>query len=456
MASTIAAISTAPGEGGIGIIRISGSESKRILDDIFLKKSSGDMVSHMLYYGHIFKPGEEKIVDEVMAVYMKSPSTYTKEDVVEIHSHGSIASLNSILKIVIERGASVAERGEFTKRAFLNGRIDLSQAEAVIDLIKADTSKKLEIAVNQLQGNMSLNVRKIRNLLLEILAQIMVNIDFPDEDIEQESYENLMLKSLAVKDRISTIISDTAADDVYKNGIKIALIGRPNVGKSSLLNAILEKERAIVTEIPGTTRDTISERTQIGDIPIEIIDTAGIRDTQDLIERMGIERSKQAFNEADIVLMILDVSNNISKEEEEIIEALDPGRSIIFLNKQDLIPRISSADVRKILSEVNIIEGSVKNSKGILETKEMIISLASQGECGVHNENLLGNARQYEALIQAEEAMRDAIKAIELEEPFEIIELDVKDCYEILGRIIGEGLGEDIIDEVFSKFCLGK
>lgn len=456
---TIVAIATPRGEGGIGILRMSGSQAFDIAKKIFHPAGSGtayEPESHRFYYGHVLDPQNGRLVDETMTVFMKSPSSYTKEDVVEIQCHGGLISMQKILELCIDLGARMADRGEFTKRAFLNGRIDLTQAEAVVDMIKAETDKKYDIALDQLEGRTGRLLRKLRKEVLAVLAQLTVNIDFPDEDIEEENYGDLELELNAIGQKLKDLCDGAQVGQVYREGVELALIGRPNVGKSSLLNSLLGQERAIVTSVPGTTRDTIREMVEVEGIPIFITDTAGIRDTRDEIERLGVERSKEAFNQADIVLLMLDASQEINAEEEEILDRLDPDRSIIFINKDDLESKLDKEFLHARGGDVLQITGSVLHNVGIDQLKEAIYKQAVGSDAEGQDRLLITNARQYENLRAASRYLEDAKQAVKRREPFEIIDLDVRLCYTKLGNILGEELGEDIIDEVFSRFCLGK
>lgn len=456
---TIVAIATARGEGGIGILRMSGDKAFEIARRIFRLPSSKENYepeSHRFYYGHIVDPDTDRVIDETMTVFMASPSSYTKEDVVEIQCHGGIISMQKILELCIKQGARMAEKGEFTKRAFLNGRIDLTQAEAVIDMIKAETDKKYDIAVEQLEGRTSRMLRELRQEVLAILAQLTVNIDFPDEDIEEESYEDLEKTLAEIASKLKTLCDGAQRGQVYREGIELALIGRPNVGKSSLLNALLGQERAIVTSVPGTTRDTIREMVEIDGIPVYMTDTAGIRDTGDEIERIGVERSKAAFNEADIVLLMLDASMEMNEEEKNMLTSLDVERSIVFINKDDLESKIDETFLHQMGDDLVKITGSVLHNTGIDKLKTAISNKSMKSSIDRDDRFLITNARQYENLRDATRYLDDAQKAVKRREPFEIIDLDIKLCYTKLGNILGEELGEDIIDEVFSRFCLGK
>ena len=334
MCETIAAISTAYGEGGIGIVRISGPEALGILRGIFVCK--GSITSRRMAFGRIIDPETEEVIDEVLAVYMKGPTTYTGEDVAEINCHGSVVALRKTLALVLRRGARMAEPGEFTKRAFLNGRMDLSQAEAVIDVIKAKADAGYEAALSQMEGDLSRKVREIRAQVVDILVDITVNIDYPDEDIEQLTYEKLLADLEDAGDEIDSLLATAGAGRMIKEGIRVAIVGRPNVGKSSLMNCLLRQSRAIVTEIPGTTRDTIEEAVSIRNIPVYLIDTAGIRETEDLVEMIGIERTKEAFNSADLVVFIADASQPLTDEDRDILERLKDRRHMVLLNKTDL------------------------------------------------------------------------------------------------------------------------
>ena len=337
MEDTIAAVATAYGEGGIGIIRISGEKALSILEEVFeFAGETYQIVNRRMTYGRIVDRENEQIIDEVLAVYMKGPKTYTAEDVVEINCHGSMVSLRKTLALVLRKGARLAEPGEFTKRAFLNGRLDLSQAEAVIDIIKAKTDRSFDVAMSQLEGALSLRVTEIRQKLLDLLVDITVNIDYPDEDIEELTYDKIEENILLIGEMIEKLLSTADTGRMIREGIRVAIVGKPNVGKSSLMNSLLRETRAIVTEIPGTTRDTIEEAISIRNIPVYLVDTAGIRETSDEVERLGIERSKAAFNEADFIIFIMDGSSAISDEDREIASYLDGRDSVVLINKNDL------------------------------------------------------------------------------------------------------------------------
>lgn len=511
MSETIAAVSTAFGEGGIGIIRISGSEAAGILQNIFVpahtsagsrtliksgsaKPGSADrkeadnaesagrsasdhaetaasvnscskeaeqadsffLENRKLTYGKIVDPADGSVIDEVLAVFMKGPATYTCEDVAEINCHGSVVSLRKTLALCFAQGARPAEPGEFTKRAFLNGRLDLSQAEAVMDMISAKTGKTFDVALDQLSGSMSARVSSLRKELLDILVNIAVNIDYPDEDIEEIVYAD-MIKSLSqIGDEIGVLIDTADTGRIIREGLRISIVGKPNVGKSSLLNALLRESRAIVTEIPGTTRDTIEEAVSIRNIPVILTDTAGIRDTDDAIEKIGIEKSKDSFNNADLVIVMIDASSPLSQEDRKIIEYASGKKTILLANKQDSGSVISEAELREMLPEAEIIETSMKEENSISAVEDKIEQLVFAGRASQENSLMVTSARHENLLRQSKSSINDAIAMAKAGEALDFIDVDVNKAYETLGEIIGESVNEDIIDEVFSRFCLGK
>ena len=453
MEATIAAIATALGEGGIGIVRVSGSQALPVLKKIFKGKEPIDRV---LTYGHIYDNETGELVDEVMAVYMKGPRSYTAEDVVEIQCHGSIVSLRKILALTLKNGARLAEPGEFTKRAFLNGRLDLSQAEAVIDLIRAKSDKTFDVALSQLEGKLSLSIKEIRANLVDLLVNITVNIDYPDEDIEEMTYDGLFTGLQQVKEKINHLLSTADTGRIIKEGLGVAIIGKPNVGKSSLMNALLRETRAIVTEIPGTTRDTIEEVISIRNIPVKLTDTAGIRQTDDIIERIGIEKSKESFNKADLVIFMIDGSRVLDEEDEEILDHIGNRQVILILNKSDLEQKISKEEILERIPQAILIEASMKDGIGIEEIENQIESMVYGGQVKQNDSVMVTNVRHKNILEQALVSVDDAMNMTSYREPLEFIEIDVNRCYELLGEIIGETASDDIINEVFARFCLGK
>lgn len=457
MEDTIAAVATAYGEGGIGIIRISGEEALPILQGIFEFHGDTDtFTSRRMTYGKIIDKEKNQIIDEVLAVYMKGPKTYTAEDVVEINCHGSMVSLRKTLALVLRKGARLAEPGEFTKRAFLNGRLDLSQAEAVIDMIRAKTDKSFDIAVSQLEGRLSLKVEEIRQKLLDLLVDITVNIDYPDEDIEEMTYEKLEESIVETQDMIEKLLATSSTGRMIREGIKIAIVGKPNVGKSSLMNGLLKETRAIVTDIPGTTRDTIEEVLSIRNIPVYLVDTAGIRETSDKVEKIGIEKSKEAFNQADFILFLLDGSRPLEEEDLQIMEFLKEKKSLVLINKRDLGEAISIEEIAAKLPASQVIEASLLKGQGITEIEDAVEDLVYGGEIVQKESMMVNNVRHIELLQQAVKSLTDALHMSERREALDFIEVDVKNAYERLGEIIGETVSDDIINEVFARFCLGK
>ena len=454
MEDTIAAVATAYGEGGIGIIRISGDEAREILGRVFVPANGKPMESRRFTYGHI-KDGDE-VIDEVMAVYMNAPHTYTCEDVVEIDCHGSVVSLKKTLEAVLKNGARMAEPGEFTKRAFLNGRLDLSQAEAVIDLVRAKTDRNFDIAYSQLEGVFSEKIGEIRKELLDILVDVTVNIDYPDEDIEELKYTDFEKAVRSASDKTAKLLSTMNEGRIMREGLKVSLIGKPNVGKSSLMNALLKENRVIVTEVPGTTRDAIEEELNIDGIPVVLTDTAGIRDTGDEVERIGIERSKEAFNRADLVILMLDSGNSLEEEDYTLIERIGDRKAIVALNKCDTGKTLDTAEVKALMPNAEVLYISALNDEGIDELKNRIKDMVFGGQAVQKDSFVVTNARHGDLIRQADENLTEAIEMIKRREPLEFIEINVRSAYELLGEITGETVTDDILDEVFSRFCLGK
>lgn len=449
---TIAAISTAYGEGGIGIIRVSGDEAFSVVQKIF----TGKLKEREMVYGHVFDPETKATIDEVMVCCFRGPKSYTAEDLCEIQCHGSVVSLKKILSLALENGARLAEPGEFTKRAFLNGRLDLSQAEAVIDLIKSRTEKTFEVALDQLQGGFSGKIRELRAGLVDLLVDLTVNIDYPDEDIEEVTYEKLREGLEDLGSEIDGLLGTAGTGRIMREGLRISIIGKPNVGKSSLMNALLKESRAIVTAIPGTTRDVIEEDLSIGGVPVILTDTAGIRKTDDTIEKIGIEKSKEAFNKADLIIFIADLSRELEEEDREILEAAKDRKVICLMNKSDLERKLDAEELKKELPDAVFIEASVTEGEGVSELEKTIKDMVFGGEVSQKSSLIVTNARHEALLREAKKAIGDALQLTEMGEPLELIEIDVNQAYASLGLIIGEEVGDDIINEVFRRFCLGK
>ena len=453
---TIAAVATAMGEGGIGIVRISGENALSILEKVFCSVKNRPTENRKLTYGFVTDNFTGEKIDEVMAVYMKAPHSYTAEDVVEIQCHGSIVSLRKILALVLKNGARLAEPGEFTKRAFLNGRLDLSQAEAVIDLVRSKSDKTFDVALSQLEGSFSKKIKEIRSDLVDILVNITVNIDYPDEDIEVITYENLIFRLGNVKEKVDSLLATADTGRILREGLNIAIIGKPNVGKSSLMNALLRETRAIVTEIPGTTRDTIEEALTIRNIPVKLTDTAGIRHTDDVIEKIGIEKSKESFNKADLVIFMVDNSRPLDDEDREIIEYIGDRKVLAVINKTDLENRLDISEIKRKLPNGIFIETSMAREDGISRIEDEIENLVYGGKVKQNDSMMVTNVRHKALLEEASSALRDAASMAGAGEALEFLEIDVNRAYEALGEIIGEAVNEDIINEVFARFCLGK
>ena len=457
MADTIAAIATPLGEGGVGIVRVSGPNSLSIMKSIY-RECPDEVIPRHVYYGHAVD-NKGTVIDDMVSIYMKAPHTFTGDDVVEFQAHGSNVSLKLILRSVIASGARLADPGEFTKNAFLNGRLDLSQAEAVIDLIKARSEKPLSIASEQLNGSLGQEIIDIRNHIKDVLAQMAVNIDFPDEDIEQVSYDEFLEELMKQQGRLGKLIKSAEFGKLAREGIKLALVGRTNVGKSSLMNGLLGEDRAIVTNIPGTTRDTIEESATIGGYPIVIVDTAGIRDTDDVIEQIGIERSKSQIDIADLVVMVIDGSACLEDEDFEIAQHIEGKQVLLVINKEDLGINISESEFERIKSILNckgVVYTTVKTIEGIGRVREAIENIFTEGFVKSDGGNIVTNERHKDALVRASESLTQGIELLEMCEPLEIAEIEARDAFQILGEIIGETASEEILDTVFSKFCLGK
>lgn len=457
MADTIAAISTAMGESGIGIVRLSGKESIDIAEKIFIGKNNKNIKevdNRKLTYGYIVD-GEEKI-DEVLIVYMKEPYTYTRENMVEIYCHGGIVPVRRILELTLENGARLADKGEFTKRAFLNGRLDLSQAEAVIDLIKAKTDESYNVSLNQLEGNLSKEVETIREILLNIIAHIEANIDFSDEDIEEIDYKELEEQANLVREKIEKLLSTASKGRILRDGLNTVILGKPNVGKSSLLNAILRENRAIVTDIPGTTRDIIEEYVNIDGIPLKIIDTAGIRDAENIVEQIGVDRAKDMVNKADLIIAVFDASETLTDEDFHIIDIIQDKNTIVLLNKLDLPNEYDKEYLQNLIPNKKIITTSIATGIGIDELENTIKEMFYSGELNIESDAIVTNMRHKNQLIKAEENILDAINGIKINMPLDCIEVDIRNCWDNLGEITGDGIGEDILDKIFSEFCIGK
>lgn len=465
---TIAAIATAMSDSGIGIIRISGDEAIEIADRIYRsrsgKKRLTEVESHTIHYGFIYN--ENELVDEVMVAVMKAPNTYTKEDTVEIDCHGGVLVMTKILETVIQNGCRLAEPGEFTKRAFLNGRIDLSKAEAVMDLIHSKNEFALKASVNQLKGSVSDKVRSLRDDILYEIAFIESALDDP-EHISLDGYrEKLEQKTLSVKSDLKKLIDSADNGKLLKDGINTVIVGKPNVGKSSLLNLLVGEERAIVTSVAGTTRDVLEESVKLHGIGLNIIDTAGIRDTEDEVEKIGVEKARKYANNADLIIYMTDVSQKLDENDEEIVELIADKKIIVLLNKTDLEQVVSDAEIEEFIrkkmtcvsenNSLRVIKTSTKKNIGIDLFEDTIKEMFFGGEIAVNDEIYITNERHKEALMEAYESMDFVLHSLADDMPEDFYSIDLMNAYASLGKIIGEEVGDDLVNEIFSKFCMGK
>lgn len=456
---TIAAISTPPGEGAISIIRLSGEEAVTIANRVFKGKNLTKVASHTINYGHIVDPDHDnQEVDEVMVSVMLAPKTFTREDVIEINAHGGIVATNKILQLLLANGARIAEPGEFTKRAFLSGRIDLSQAEAVMDLIRAKTDRSMQVALNQLDGNLSNLIRKIRKDIVDTLAVVEVNIDYPEYDAVEEMTTKLLLEQAEnVKAYVEQLLRTAKQGKVLREGLATAIIGRPNVGKSSILNHLLHEDKAIVTDIAGTTRDVIEEYVNVRGVPLKLIDTAGIRDTEDVVEKIGVERSRAAITKADLVMLVLNTNQPLTAEDRQLIEITNDKKRIVILNKTDLEQNIDQAELASLIAADEMIAVSVLRNDNMDKLEEKIAHLFFDE--GIENNQttvMVTNARHIGLLAQAAKSLQAVIDGIEMGMPVDIVQIDMTNAWDKLGEITGDSVQDDLLTELFSQFCLGK
>lgn len=453
---TIAAISTPPGEGGIGIVRLSGGSAVEIAEMMFRSHSGRNLKnvkSHCMVYGHVIDPDSGCHVDEVLVSVMRSPHTYTAEDVVEINCHGGFTALKSVLELCLRFGARPAEPGEFTRRAFINGRIDLAQAEAVLDVIRSNSEDSLKTSIAQLEGNISREITSIRSKFVDLIAHIDAYVDFPDEDVEDIVEINPGISDCI--NRIERLVNSAGTGKILREGLKTVIIGKPNVGKSSLLNALLKEDRAIVTEVPGTTRDIIEEYLSIGGLPVKLIDTAGIRDTEDIVERIGVERSKSFLGQADLVVLMFDSSSPLTDEDMSIVEMVKDKNTVVLLNKSDLPAKLSEYIISDILPKARIIKTSLIDGTGLDELTEYIYGLIYSGGVKI-NSPIITNTRHLACLKRSLDAAKSALNTLSNGNPADLVTIDLMNAVNSLGEITGETAGDEIIDRIFENFCVGK
>ena len=454
---TISSISTPVGEGAIAIVRLSGIGALEIADKLYRGKKTLDEVdSHTINYGHIIDPDTDEVVEEVMAAVMRAPKTYTREDIVEINCHGGINTINRILQLTLKHGARMAEPGEFTKRAFLNGRIDLSQAEGVMDFIRSKTDEASKVASGQMQGRLKVYVESLRQSILNILAQVEVNIDYPEyDDVEEATTEFLLEEAEKVKIEIEKLLKSSSQGRIMREGLSTVIVGKPNVGKSSLLNYLIQDNKAIVTDVAGTTRDILEEYVNVNGIPLKLVDTAGIRDTDDIVEKIGVERSRQALTEAELILYVLSNDEPLTSEDIELLDSVKDENVIAIINKLDLDSELDIAELEDRY-DFPIVKTSIAEGTGVDDLEDRIAELFFGGQVSSADSTYLSNNRHISLLEQSNSAISDAIESANMDVPIDIVQIDLVKTWELLGEVIGEDVSEQLIDQLFSQFCLGK
>ncbi|WP_166245807.1 tRNA uridine-5-carboxymethylaminomethyl(34) synthesis GTPase MnmE [Paenibacillus turpanensis] len=457
LTDTIAAISTPLGEGGIAVIRVSGNDAVPIVEPLFKgKRKLTKVESHTVHYGSIVNPKTGDKLEEALVTVMRAPRSFTMEDVVEISCHGGIVSVKKVLDLLLEQPVRLAEPGEFTKRAFLNGRIDLSQAEAVMDLIRSKSDRAFQIAMKQAEGALSKRIQELRHTLVETMAHIEVNIDYPEHDVEELTNAFISDKCEGAITTIEGLLKTAEQGKLLREGITTVIVGKPNVGKSSLLNALAQENRAIVTDIPGTTRDVIEEYVTIKGIPLRLLDTAGIRETADVVEQIGVERSRSALAEADLVLLVLNSNSELEPDEIVLLDQLKDRQCIVILNKTDLPQKIDLTKVTSRMEEERIVQMSVRTQEGMDQLEKSITGLFFSGGLESADFTYVSNVRHVQLLKQAKSALEEAVGAVEMKVPIDMIQIDIRTAWERLGEIIGDSVSDSLIDQIFSQFCLGK
>ncbi|WP_297809954.1 tRNA uridine-5-carboxymethylaminomethyl(34) synthesis GTPase MnmE [uncultured Finegoldia sp.] len=452
MDDCIAAISSATGEAGIGIVRMTGESCLGVLNSVFKKMNeNADIINRKMTYGHIVDDNE--IVDEVLVCFMKAPHTYTREDVVEIYTHGGVVAVRKVLEVLLKNGARLAEAGEFTKRAFLNGRIDLSQAEAIIDMIKAKTDKAYSVSMKQLEGSVNRNIKQLRDKLLDMLSHVEYSINFTEDMQDELDNTPVLNEGKVVLDKLKKLSESANRGRIIRDGINTTIIGKPNVGKSSLLNALLKENRAIVTDIPGTTRDVIEEYIDLNGISLKINDTAGIRDTEDVVEKIGVEKSVSFISDSDLIIAIFDSSREFDDEDKKILNLIRDKKSIVLLNKIDLE---SAFDFDENLENMEVIRTSIKQNEGIEDLENKIIEMFNDGYIEANNDNVITNIRHRDIINKAISSLESSLNDMESGVPIDCFEVDLRNAWEILGEITGETVDDDVLNKIFKDFCIGK
>lgn len=456
---TISSISTPMGEGAIAIVRLSGDDAIDIADKIYKgKRKLIHVDSHTINYGHIIDPETNDVVEEVMVAVMRAPRTYTREDIVEINCHGGIMTVNRVLELTLSNGAKLAEPGEFTKRAFLNGRIDLSQAEATMDFIRSKTDRASKVAMQQIEGRLSTLIKGLRQSILEILAQVEVNIDYPEyDDVEEATNQFLLTEAEKIKTSIEGLLQTGTQGKILREGLSTVIVGKPNVGKSSMLNNLIQDNKAIVTEIAGTTRDVLEEYVNVRGVPLRLVDTAGIRETEDIVEKIGVQRSREALNKADLILYVLNYNEALTESDYQLAEVIKNEDVIVIINKTDLSQALDIEAVKQMVGvDTPIVMTSMVDQTGIDQLEEKIRDLFFEGTVSNQDMTYVSNARHISLLKDARQSISDAIVACESGVPIDMIQIDLIKTWELLGEVIGESVADGLIDQLFSQFCLGK
>lgn len=455
---TITSISTPMGEGAIAIVRLSGPDALNIADRIYKgKKQLNEVASHTINYGHIIDPDSKEVVEEVMVAVMKAPKTFTREDIVEINCHGGLVTVNRVLELTLSNGARMAEPGEFTKRAFLHGRIDLSQAEAVMDFIRSKTERASKVALGQMEGRLSSLIKGLRQSILEILAQVEVNIDYPEyDDVEEATAQFLLKESRHIENEIDQLLRTGQQGKIMREGLSTVIVGKPNVGKSSMLNNLIQDNKAIVTEVAGTTRDVLEEYVNVRGVPLRLVDTAGIRETEDIVEKIGVERSRKALSEADLILFVLNYNEALTENDYQLFDVIKDEDVIVIINKMDLEQNLDINQLKDMIGDHPLVQTSMIEQQGIEELEQKISELFFGGQVQSQDMTYVSNSRHIALLKDAKSSINDAIQSAEDGVPIDIVQIDLIKTWELLGEVIGEEASDSLIDQLFSQFCLGK